>query len=237
MSFILDALKKSEAERNRKSGPVLMDMRIAPPRRQLPVWVWVIAIVLVANLALLGYALLRVAQRKMQPQRRRLRQPRPLPWHPATPAAAVSSGALPPPTLPARPARRSSLRATRLQAEAPATGGVIMQSNAVVSPGNASGGSRREQWRCSAAPATAIGNHPANLPSDDDLRATGVTLPELHLSLHVYDDVAANRFVLLNSSRLREGQETAEGVMVERIEPTGVVLSWRGRRFRIHPGN
>ena len=30
MSFILDALKKSEAERNRKSGPVLMDMRIAP---------------------------------------------------------------------------------------------------------------------------------------------------------------------------------------------------------------
>ena len=31
----------------------------------------------------------------------------------------------------------------------------------------------------------------------------------------MYDDVAANRFVLLNSSRLREGQETAEGVMVE----------------------
>ena len=42
---------------------------------------------------------------------------------------------------------------------------------------------------------------------------------------------------MLNSSRLREGQETAEGVMVEHIDPTGVVLSWRGRRFRMHPGN
>ena len=59
MSFILDALKKSESERNRKSGPVLMDMRIARPRRRLPAWVWIIAAVLLANLLLLGYVLLR----------------------------------------------------------------------------------------------------------------------------------------------------------------------------------
>jgi general secretion pathway protein B len=224
MSFILDALKKSEAERNRKSGPVLMDMRIAPPRRQLPVWVWVIAIVLLANLALLGYALLRGGGKDA-------------PGSPAAvssvaapavaaappPANAVSTGALPPPTLPAP---------TSGATEIPATGGVVMQSNAVVSPDS------------SSAPGTGAATSPpassvqtSNIPSDDDLRASGITLPELHLSLHVYDDIAANRFVLLNSSRLREGQETAEGVKVERIDQTGVVLSWRGRQFRMHPGN
>lgn len=235
MSFILDALKKSEAERNRKSGPVLMDMRIAPPRRHLPVWVWVIAAVLVANLALLGYALLR-GSAKDAPATTVATGAVPVTATPATvtpgTAADATTGALPAPTLPA---------ATTIITPAPATGGVIMQSNAVVSPGNLSAGNSADHSgndAIPASPASATGNHlTGDLPSDDDLRATGVTLPELHLALHVYDDVAANRFVLLNSSRLREGQETAEGVMVERIDPTGVVLSWRGRRFRMRPGN
>jgi general secretion pathway protein B len=234
MSFILDALKKSEAERNRKSGPVLMDMRIAPPRRQLPIWVWVIATVLVANLALLGYALLRGATKNAAATAPVTATP-PAAVAPTTPAAAVSSGALPPPTLPAAGAQ--VITPANSSPEVPATGGVIMQSNAVIAPGNGAADPAANNGAAAAPPSTAIGNYPTDLPSDDDLRATGVTLPELHLALHVYDDVAANRFVLLNSSRLREGQETAEGVMVERIEPTGVVLSWRGRRFRIHPGN
>jgi general secretion pathway protein B len=61
MSFILDALKKAESERNRNSGPVLMDVRIAAPRRRLPTWAWVLGGVLLANLAVLGWLLLRPA--------------------------------------------------------------------------------------------------------------------------------------------------------------------------------
>jgi general secretion pathway protein B len=233
MSFILDALKKSEAERNRKSGPVLMDMRIASPRRQFPVWVWVIALVLLANLALLGYALLRSGPKQAPAAPVAATPTAPVP---APAPASDAAGALPPPTLPvpaSAPATSTSAPANgpiELPAAAPATGGVIRQSNAVVSPGNsAPGGNEAANARTDYATG--------NLPSDDDLRASGVTLPELRLSLHVYDDVAANRFILLNSSRLREGQETPDGVMVERIDPIGVVLSWRGRRFRMHPGN
>ncbi len=220
MSFILDALKKSEAERNRKSGPVLMDMRIAPARRHLPVWVWVIAIVLLANLALLGYALLRSGGRQAPVAAPVAAAPAPVNAIPAV---------LPPPVLP--PPATEPARNRDLPAAAPATGGLVMQSNAVVSPNNPVA---PPISAAAAAPAVAP---PANLPSDDDLRASGVTLPELHLSLHVYDDNPANRFVLLNSSRLREGQETAEGVRVERIDPAGVVLSWRGRQFRVRPGS
>ena len=59
MSFILDALKKSEAERNRQSGPTLIDMRIAPPRRRLPVWIIALTVILLANFAVLAIVLLR----------------------------------------------------------------------------------------------------------------------------------------------------------------------------------
>jgi general secretion pathway protein B len=51
MSFILDALKKSEAERQRRAGPALLEMRVVRPQRRLPTWVWVGgAILLLVNL-------------------------------------------------------------------------------------------------------------------------------------------------------------------------------------------
>jgi len=59
MSFILDALKKAESERHRTSGPVLVDVRIAAPRRRLPAWAWVLGAVLLANLLVLAWLLTR----------------------------------------------------------------------------------------------------------------------------------------------------------------------------------
>jgi general secretion pathway protein B len=59
MSFILDALKKAESERHRASGPVLVDVRIAAPRRRLPAWAWVLGAVLLANLLVLAWLLTR----------------------------------------------------------------------------------------------------------------------------------------------------------------------------------
>ena len=38
MSFILDALKKSENDRQRQSGPALYEAKLAAPRSQLPLW-------------------------------------------------------------------------------------------------------------------------------------------------------------------------------------------------------
>ena len=44
MSFILDALKKSEAERQRQAGPALLEMRIVRPARRLPVWAVIVGV-------------------------------------------------------------------------------------------------------------------------------------------------------------------------------------------------
>ncbi len=59
MSFILDALKKAEAERQRQTGPTLLEVRITPPRRRFPLWMLIIGGLLGVNILLLGFFALR----------------------------------------------------------------------------------------------------------------------------------------------------------------------------------
>src|SRR2546429_9709421 len=59
MSFILDALKKSESDRQRRSGPALFEVKVAPPRSALPLWAVAVAALLVVNLAIVMWMLWR----------------------------------------------------------------------------------------------------------------------------------------------------------------------------------
>jgi len=59
MSFILDALKKSESDRQRQGGPALFEVKVAPPRHALPPWAVAIAVLLLANLGVVAWFLLR----------------------------------------------------------------------------------------------------------------------------------------------------------------------------------
>lgn len=207
MSFILDALKKSESERHRHSGPVLMDVRIAPPRRRLPMWVWVIAGVLLVNLLLLVWLLWLGPNHNPAPApaasvtASSIAPPAPQPAAPPPPVAAVP--AAPPVLPPAAPAAT---------APAPAI------------PANAD-----------AAAAQPVDT--ANLPRVQELIAAGAGLPEMHLSLHVYDPSATKRYVLLNGAKLREGEFTPEGLKLLQITQTGAVLEWRGRRMFLGAGD
>jgi general secretion pathway protein B len=59
MSFILDALKKSENDRQRQSGPALFEVRVAPPRSKFPLLAVVIVSLLVVNVAVVGWVMTR----------------------------------------------------------------------------------------------------------------------------------------------------------------------------------
>jgi general secretion pathway protein B len=59
MSFILDALKKSETDRQRQNGPALFEVRVAPPRNGLPLWAIGLAVLLAVNLVIVAWVLLR----------------------------------------------------------------------------------------------------------------------------------------------------------------------------------
>lgn len=217
MSFILDALKKAESERSRNSGPVLMDVRIAPSRQRLPLWAWVLGCVLLANLAGVAWLL--------------LRKP---PAAPAAAAAVVTAPAAPAAPSPAPPAPAILPPAPTLQ---PA----VIEQVAVQSPTAAvplPTGLLPPVVRPAPAPIAPAVSSPRidNLPTMQDLVAQGVSLPALQLNLHVYDEVPANRYVLMNSRRLREGDEVADGIRVESIVPRGVILGGRGRRFVLLAG-
>jgi hypothetical protein len=59
MSFILDALKKSEAERLRKDTPGFSDLPGSAPRKPTSHWMWIVAVLVVINLGVLFVILMR----------------------------------------------------------------------------------------------------------------------------------------------------------------------------------
>src|SRR6202043_2830245 len=59
MSFILDALKKSELERQRQRVPGVVDSGVARPRPRLPGWAIALGLLLAVNLLVLLFVLTR----------------------------------------------------------------------------------------------------------------------------------------------------------------------------------
>jgi general secretion pathway protein B len=224
MSFILDALKKSESERHRQSGPVLMDVRIAAPRRRIPSWAWVIAAVLVVNLAVLAWVLW------LSPAHRGI-VVAPAAVATAPPPAAPAAG------LPAAPAAATNTIADPAAATAVATPPASTLAPPAAAQYPAQTPAPQPSQAVPFVPAPATQNiDVSTLPKVADMVASGLALPEMQLSWHVYDAAPQNRYVLLNGARLREGDATADGVRVVAIAPTGVVVEWRGRRMFLGAG-
>ncbi len=58
-------------------------------------------------------------------------------------------------------------------------------------------------------------------------------LPPLRLSMHVYDPDPPARFVLIDGKRYRQGDALAPGLVLDEIRPDGVAIAWHGRRFLV----
>jgi len=69
MSFILDALRKSEHERQRQSGPALVEAAVAAPRPRANPWATAAIALLVVNLTALGVFLLMKSRSGDEPAR------------------------------------------------------------------------------------------------------------------------------------------------------------------------
>jgi len=64
MSFILDALRKSEHERQRQTGPALAEVPVAAPKPRSNVWATGAIALLLVNLVVIGVLLIRKAARE-----------------------------------------------------------------------------------------------------------------------------------------------------------------------------
>ncbi|MFD2111301.1 general secretion pathway protein GspB [Thiorhodococcus fuscus] len=91
---------------------------------------------------------------------------------------------------------------------------------------------RREQG---IPPPSTKGRAKVRIPSDPTtLRLTAMQaaqIPAYLMTAHVYDKDRTKRFVVINTLRYREGEQTREGFWVERIVPEGAVLSYLGNPF------
>src|SRR5215831_1726939 len=232
MSFILDALKKSESDRQRQHGPALFEVRVAPPRTRLPLWAIAIAGLLVVNLGVVLWMLLR-----HQGHAGSAPGPQPVIAAASTPPATGSTvpvvatsapagpGATPPAALAAPPA-------------APATGTTPATAPAAAaSPGADSANAEDYAPAEEPPPASALGNHvrratASGVPLYQDVSSTpGTQIPQLRLDLHVFAGRPQDRFVMINMHKLREGDTLPEGVHVDSITPEGAVLSYNGSKF------
>jgi general secretion pathway protein B len=207
MSFILDALKKSETDRQQRGAAEFASVPSSSGRREgPPAWLWVVGALLLVNLVVLAGIMLRPAVKVAEPVARPIAQPPAQPVDEA-PARVIDDFA-------------SQVASAREQAP-PREEPVETKADApTVRP---------------PAPAVTIAREPMNtasLPTIHQLQANGtVALPELHIDIHVYSEVAEDRFVFINMAKSKEGSRLAEGPLVEEITPDGVVLSHNGTRF------
>lgn len=223
MSFILDALRKSEIERQRQSGPSIAEIPIAREDRRLPVALVAIGVLLAVNVGVLLFFLLRDAGAPEPP----LAMPEAATRAPPPPVAA-----LPPPVTPAPAADPAMSGPPPAETGEPSTfyPSQVFAEPATMAP------DAPDPTLLPGAPPTAFGGSvtygdepPRPLESLPTELSAG--LPELTVDLHIFTDDTAKRAVFINGRRYTQGATLTEGPKVEEITRDGAVLSFRGRRF------
>jgi len=237
MSLILEALRKSEAERRRGQSPDLY-AELPPvarmPRQPVPIWLWLV--IGVAIFAIVLWVLYSV------------RQPAPIAI--ATTASDVAGGDIAPaaaanadtPRVNPPAAYKPPVRTVE-PARHPAPD-VAVAASPVVAPSPPAPVAVPDTAAVAPPPAAAYEPLPAPPPpasvanNDDLLQLSDLSaeerkqLPPLKLSMHMWNDAPAQRFVIIDGHRLTEGDRIGEAVL-EAIRTDGVVLDWNGRRLKL----
>ncbi|MBC5785904.1 general secretion pathway protein GspB [Ramlibacter sp. USB13] len=216
MSYILDALRRADAERERDPARGIHAQPAAGApvlsRARVPGWAWPAGGFLV--LAAAGVvAWLRPASPE-PPLVPAVAAVRPSPAA-VVPVAAAAVMPPPPPALPepARPAPGPI--ALKVPAAAPVAAKAPVAAASPPAPA------------ASAATAERIYNV-AELPPDVQGQ-----LPKLAISGGVHSDNAAQRMLIVAGQVVNEGAELAPGVVLEQIRPRTAVLRFRGYRYSV----
>lgn len=247
MSYILDALRKSDQLRRRGAAPTLLlgQATAAAPRRPALLSYGLLALVLLGAGIAIGWL------RPWQPQ-------------PAVPALAPVAGVAKPPEPSPAPALQPdmssraepALRAqnsvptaplapapARVPAPAPAPAPVLAPAPKPAQ-GTASANSEGQ-----SAPSKALAATPKKAPTLDQGASAAAPaasvmamaelpvaiqqeLPPMSISVHAYSGKTAERLVGINNRLLHEGDYVASGLRLEQITPDGMILSYKGYTFR-----
>lgn len=234
MSFILDALRKSDQQRQRSATPTLTgaQMPAAESRQPALLWYGVIAALLVGAGIVIGWlqqappqalpaALPSVATRPVDNRAPALSAAA-LPTFPET----VRKPEVPPQAQPAAPVPSATAPADG-EAKAPVPPALPGPAAVAAAPkeiaaakpveANAAGDASRE------AGVIQFSELPPALQQE---------VPKMSILAHSYSSKPKARFVFINDQMVHEEEYPVPGLKLEQITPDGMVFSYKGYRFR-----
>lgn len=223
MSYILDALKKAEAQRTLGALPNIHAPTVlaapaqgTPLRRRAALW---------GSLAALAALLAALAWLR--------------PWQPGTPAktpSVVPAPAALPATAPApaEPPLRATRPAPQAALPAPAAKPKTAASHAPATPSQPQPKATALAKKPAPPPAAPAGAPEPELQTLAELPPRIQSeIPALVISGYIYSANRAERSLLVNQQLLREGDSVAPGLVLEKMLPGAVVLNYRGYRYRM----
>jgi general secretion pathway protein B len=221
LSFILEALRKSESDRQRLGSVALADLPVARRRSGQPWWVFALGALLLVNLVVLAVVLTRD-------------KPVPAPAGATTPIHVAPSNAVRSNTQVAPPAQQTATTPTipngnnSLEA---ATAHIQYEPVPAIEAEIAHAAASMPDGQTLVRPMDGESKQPNPIPATAIPETRGS--PELHIDLHVYSNNVRERFVLINMRRYTEGQQLPNGATVEQITPQGVIVYQNGSRYQI----
>lgn len=223
MSYILDALKRADAERGRGAVPGLHARQVttpapdAAPSARSGVWLGVAAVLVLGAAAAAGWWLWQTP----------VPTPVPITTTPVVPAPApvlqpVATAAPASATPAVAPAASAPVTKPVPAVAAPAVGAVAARVSPRPQPAPV----------VKAAPPTVVA--PATVPLlselPEDIRRQ---IPVLAITGAVYSNNPGQRLLLLNNQVLTQGSQAAPGLKLEEIGEHSSVFSFHGTRFRL----
>jgi len=206
MSFILDALKKSESERLRKDSPGFSDVPDGAREKPASRWIWIMVVMIGINISVLTVLY-------MKPDR--MRDP-----VPAMPTAEEISEA------PAETGAAAIVAATKPDQPPPAEATLAPPARAPVTA------APQQSAPATSNVSTGLGVVTESHATFNALRAQGILrLPDMHLDIHVYSSEPGDRFVFVNMNKYKERATLDEGPVIREITPDGVILEYLGTEF------
>jgi len=201
VSFILDALRKSDNERQKNAVPSISQIPSAINRTSIPRWTVFLIGVLTICAITLGWGWLKTLSSEN--------------------VLMTSTDSIKSITVsPANSGVRSLAREARVPADS-------VPTTIPVSPTQTESPVPLKRTESLQTVFGVVGS-PPNIA---ELVATGSDLPDLRLELHVFSPIPSERFVFINSNRYGEGDTLLEGSRVLTITIEGVILSHGGQNF------
>jgi general secretion pathway protein B len=205
MSFILDALRKSEQERQRGTAPALQLVPPPAPASRRPGLLMSCALGAILVGAGIAIGWLR-------------------PWQPPPPVPLAAMSNANPVEPPLQPAPAPLPASSVLVQEAPAP--------ANAQPLDVTRGATLGAAPAPVVPAASAAVPDQKVFTLAELPlAIQQEIPAMSISVHAYSARPQDRMVGINDKFLREGASLQPGLTLEEITPEGMVFSYKGHRF------